>query len=69
MFAAADRQSVGITMVGIIDTPYFRNRVLAQRDLITMQKAGSSNNEEAFTELVAIAREIRDSVRRIESAK
>ena len=58
----------GITMVGIIDTPYFRSRVLAQRDLITMQKYGSSNNEEAFTELIAIAREIRDSVKRIESA-
>ena len=59
----------GITMVGIIDTPHFRNRVLAQRDLITIQKAGSSKNEEAFTELVEIAREIRDSVRRIKSAK
>lgn len=59
----------GITMVGIIDTPNFRNRVLAQRDIITTRKAYSPYNDKAFTELLAVAREIRDSVKKIESAE
>ncbi len=56
----------GITLTGIINSPKFRDRVFAQRDLIILGKSKPGTMGDDFSELVTLVGDIRDSVRRME---
>ena len=52
-------------MAGIVDAPGFRERVLAQRDLVVGD--GSKRNDDPDGEnVVSVLKEIRDSLKKIE---
>jgi putative membrane protein len=56
----------GVSLIGIINTPEFRDRVLAQRDdLLSQASPRPGGREESLSEELALLREIRDSVRNI----
>jgi len=58
----------GISLVGIVDTPQFRDCVLAQRDkLLTDPSPRSGGGEQQRSEMVPLLTEIRDAVQGIEA--
>lgn len=56
----------GITMIGIINTPEFRDRVFTQRDLIVTEKSKTEALGDDLSDLLTLVGDIRDSVKQIE---
>ena len=56
----------GITLIGIVEMPAFRDRVLAQRERLREEESGGATGGSAATRTTELLEEIRDSLRRIE---
>ena len=50
----------GISLIGIVDTPDFRDTVLAQRERVLEEKSGGRAPAPGESELLAVVKEIRD---------
>ena len=57
----------GITLIGVVDMPAFRNRVLSQRESVRERDSARPTRGSDLSRMAELMEEIRDSLRRIET--
>ncbi len=63
--AAAD-----LSLIGVVDAPAFRDKVLDQRDVVTENRSSESQSSSAGSEgVLEVLKDIRESLSRIENSK
>ena len=61
--------SPDLTLIGIVNASDFRNKVFDQRDIVTENRSSSSSDSENSESILAVLKDIRTSLDRIEKQK